>query len=308
PVPDLVSCSAKTDQIESRTQQDRCVVLDFYLPVVHYTISHETSLGMTSNVEKLACETCIRGHRVAKCQHTDRPLLRVSRKGRPVSQCNHCRTLRNSRSVHTECKCASASHQAMLKQFGQERCCCDEGETCTCAHKTGRRNKKDIQSPLSTDKSSTPSAALSPSEPANMPTETSLTPPRSCCAPSSTPSHDMTETIEPVSTPSLVIPSSSNFSDVLHPWNPSMPDSLPEAFLQGPQTLTESWDLGPDLGEYGLNPMAIPTFNDPLPTVGPFDTGSLFNDIDISQIHIPDEWVVEDLTAIESHDPETQPN
>lgn len=93
---------------------------------------------MITNGEKYACESCIRGHRVAQCQHTgkfiiygssrrawlmltraDRPLQRVGKKGRPVSQCNHCRTLRTSRSVHTNCKCGSTSRQATLKQFGQ---------------------------------------------------------------------------------------------------------------------------------------------------------------------------------------------
>ncbi|KAM6535991.1 hypothetical protein FALCPG4_005514 [Fusarium falciforme] len=94
---------------------------------------------MITNGEKYACESCIRGHRVAQCQHTDRPLQRVGKKGRPVSQCNHCRTLRTSRSVHTNCKCGSASRQATLKQFGQERCLCCEGGDCTCAYKTGQK-------------------------------------------------------------------------------------------------------------------------------------------------------------------------
>ncbi|KAJ3532660.1 hypothetical protein NM208_g8341 [Fusarium decemcellulare] len=58
---------------------------------------------MIKDGEKFACETCIRGHRVAQCQHTDRPLQQVSGKGRPVSQCGHCRTLRQSHSVHTRC-------------------------------------------------------------------------------------------------------------------------------------------------------------------------------------------------------------
>ncbi|KAF5004705.1 hypothetical protein FDECE_8816 [Fusarium decemcellulare] len=64
---------------------------------------------MIKDGEKFACETCIRGHRVAQCQHTDRPLQQVSGKGRPVSQCGHCRTLRQSHSVHTRCKCGLPS-------------------------------------------------------------------------------------------------------------------------------------------------------------------------------------------------------
>ncbi|KAH7193890.1 copper fist DNA binding domain-containing protein [Fusarium flagelliforme] len=261
---------------------------------------------MASNTEKLACESCIRGHRVAKCQHTDRPLLRVSRKGRPVSQCDHCRTLRNSRSVHTKCKCASASHQAMLKAFGQERCLCDEGETCKCAHKTDRKNGKGIRSPLSTDKSSTPPTALSLSESKDRIIETSQTPARSCCAPSSTPPHDTTETIDPISISNLGMPNVWNSSDVVDTLGPSMLEPLPESRLQGQQNLMTFWDQAPDLGQ-GQAPMPIPTFDDPLSTMGPFEMGSLFNDIDISQINIPDEWVIRNLTS-EPRDPEIQHN
>ncbi|KAF4446537.1 copper fist DNA binding domain-containing [Fusarium albosuccineum] len=45
---------------------------------------------MIKDGEKFACETCIRGHRVAQCQHTDRPL-------------------QQSHSVHTRCKCGLPS-------------------------------------------------------------------------------------------------------------------------------------------------------------------------------------------------------
>ncbi|KAF5598397.1 transcription activator CUP2 [Fusarium pseudocircinatum] len=186
----------------------------------------------------------------------------------------------------------------------QKRCCCDEGETCTCAHKTGRRNAKGIQSPPSTEKSLAPSAALSPSQSGDRTAETSPTPARSCCAPSSTP-QDTTATINPISITYPSIPGSLNSSDVLDPWNPSALDALPEIPLQGPQSLTEDWDLTPNLG---VNPIAISTFDDPLSTMGPFDAGSLFNDIDISQIRIPDEWVVGDLAISEAHNPETQPD
>ncbi|KAF4981540.1 hypothetical protein FZEAL_2674 [Fusarium zealandicum] len=91
---------------------------------------------MIINGEKFACEICIRGHRVAQCQHNDRPLQQVSKKGRPVSQCSHCRSLRKSRSLHTNCKCGSRSGHATLKQSGAERCRCCKGETCTCAYKS----------------------------------------------------------------------------------------------------------------------------------------------------------------------------
>ncbi|KAF8243190.1 hypothetical protein K440DRAFT_669707 [Wilcoxina mikolae CBS 423.85] len=54
---------------------------------------------------KMACEACIRGHRVSGCNHHDRKLLPIAKKGRPVSQCNHCRSMRKSRAAHVKCDC-----------------------------------------------------------------------------------------------------------------------------------------------------------------------------------------------------------
>ncbi|THC98873.1 hypothetical protein EYZ11_001651 [Aspergillus tanneri] len=36
---------------------------------------------------------------------SDRPLTHINKKGRPVSQCTHCRGLRKSRTTHTKCEC-----------------------------------------------------------------------------------------------------------------------------------------------------------------------------------------------------------
>ncbi|KAG9226882.1 hypothetical protein CCMSSC00406_0003445 [Pleurotus cornucopiae] len=55
--------------------------------------------------KKYACETCIKGHRSSSCQHTDRPLFEIKRKGRPVTQCEHCRELRKTKQVHVKCIC-----------------------------------------------------------------------------------------------------------------------------------------------------------------------------------------------------------
>ncbi|EJU01664.1 hypothetical protein DACRYDRAFT_36073, partial [Dacryopinax primogenitus] len=51
--------------------------------------------------------TCIKGHRSSTCGHTDRPLFEIKRKGRPQTQCEHCRRLRKTRQVHVRCDCAS---------------------------------------------------------------------------------------------------------------------------------------------------------------------------------------------------------
>ncbi|RDB28268.1 Metal-binding regulatory protein cuf1 [Hypsizygus marmoreus] len=57
------------------------------------------------NNDKFACETCIKGHRSSTCQHTDRPLFEIKKKGRPVTQCDHCRELRKTKQVHVKCIC-----------------------------------------------------------------------------------------------------------------------------------------------------------------------------------------------------------
>ncbi|KAG7442908.1 uncharacterized protein BT62DRAFT_973238 [Guyanagaster necrorhizus] len=55
--------------------------------------------------KKYACETCIKGHRSSACKHTDRPLFEIKKKGRPVTQCEHCRELRKRKQVHVKCIC-----------------------------------------------------------------------------------------------------------------------------------------------------------------------------------------------------------
>ncbi|TRM64866.1 hypothetical protein BD626DRAFT_399539, partial [Schizophyllum amplum] len=53
----------------------------------------------------LPSEPCIKGHRTTGCQHADRPLQEVRRKGRPTTQCGHCRELRKVKQVHIHCQC-----------------------------------------------------------------------------------------------------------------------------------------------------------------------------------------------------------
>jgi hypothetical protein len=40
----------------------------------------------------------------------DRPLVHINKKGRPVSQCPHCRGLRKARAQHVKCDCAEKAH------------------------------------------------------------------------------------------------------------------------------------------------------------------------------------------------------
>lgn len=89
--------------------------------------------------EKWACEACVRGHRVSNCQHSDRPLQHINKKGRPVSQCQHCRAMRKSRASHVKCDCGEKTHKCQhLQQTVEghkESCCCNHGGRCTCSHK-----------------------------------------------------------------------------------------------------------------------------------------------------------------------------
>ncbi|KAL7415969.1 hypothetical protein BDY24DRAFT_327173, partial [Mrakia frigida] len=49
------------------------------------------------------------GHRSSSCTHTDRPLFEIKKKGRPATQCTHCRELRKTKQVHVKCMCEAPS-------------------------------------------------------------------------------------------------------------------------------------------------------------------------------------------------------
>ncbi|KAM7207308.1 copper resistance protein CRF1 [Naviculisporaceae sp. PSN 640] len=94
---------------------------------------------MLINGEKYACEACVRGHRVSNCQHHDRPLQHINKKGRPVSQCQHCRAMRKSRASHVKCGCGEKTHKCKhlvpTVEGHKDSCCCNHGGRCTCSHK-----------------------------------------------------------------------------------------------------------------------------------------------------------------------------
>lgn len=90
--------------------------------------------------EKWACEACVRGHRVSSCHHSDRNLIHVNKKGRPVSQCPHCRGLRKSRTTHAKCDCGDKKKDhldgsASAGENGEAKCRCIHGQRCSCALK-----------------------------------------------------------------------------------------------------------------------------------------------------------------------------
>ncbi|KAJ6151864.1 hypothetical protein N7497_006183 [Penicillium chrysogenum] len=86
--------------------------------------------------EKYACEACVRGHRVSSCHHSDRQLTHINKKGRPVSQCTHCRGLRKSRTTHTQCDCGEKKKKEDCHSgIPHGRCGCCHGQRCICALK-----------------------------------------------------------------------------------------------------------------------------------------------------------------------------
>ncbi|CAN9133004.1 unnamed protein product [Alternaria sp. RS040] len=90
--------------------------------------------------EKWACSSCIKGHRVSGCNHTDRDLHHINPKGRPVKQCEHCRGARKSKSHHAKCDCGDKKDKDLHKDKGDakthdNRCQCHSGAKCLCGTK-----------------------------------------------------------------------------------------------------------------------------------------------------------------------------
>lgn len=78
----------------------------------------------------------MRGHRVSNCQHADRPLQHINKKGRPVSQCPHCRNLRKARSAHVRCDCGAEEQLGIEVNHNKgTNCGCNKGARCSCALK-----------------------------------------------------------------------------------------------------------------------------------------------------------------------------
>ncbi|KAF9082247.1 hypothetical protein BGX23_012651 [Mortierella sp. AD031] len=54
--------------------------------------------------KKFACSACINGHRSSTCNHSDRQLQEIKKKGRPTTHCPHCKDLRK-KVKHTQARC-----------------------------------------------------------------------------------------------------------------------------------------------------------------------------------------------------------
>jgi hypothetical protein len=53
---------------------------------------------------------CVTSREADNVATADRPLVHINKKGRPVSQCPHCRGLRKARAQHVKCDCAEKAH------------------------------------------------------------------------------------------------------------------------------------------------------------------------------------------------------
>lgn len=100
------------------------------------------------NGVKYACERCIRGHRVTTCTHTDQPLTMIKPKGRPTTQCHHCREQRKMKSLHTACTCGKKSKSGSHSSS----CACHLTSHCTCTSNSKKVNSKDIHHMTASEK------------------------------------------------------------------------------------------------------------------------------------------------------------
>ncbi|KAJ3334287.1 hypothetical protein HDU93_008038 [Gonapodya sp. JEL0774] len=66
---------------------------------------------------KFSCSRCIAGHRSSSCEHTSSQLVEIKSKGRPSTQCGHCKTRRSHAvGAHAKCVCGIVAEQVEGKK------------------------------------------------------------------------------------------------------------------------------------------------------------------------------------------------
>lgn len=83
------------------------------------------------------------------CTHTDQPLTMIKPKGRPATQCQHCREQRKNKHLHTQCTCGKKGKSPGMHLA---LCQCHKNSHCTCASnasKKGSDTKKKLQKSVS---------------------------------------------------------------------------------------------------------------------------------------------------------------
>ncbi|KAH8833770.1 copper fist DNA binding domain-containing protein [Flagelloscypha sp. PMI_526] len=102
---------------------------------------------LSANGRKLACEKCIKGHRSSSCRHTDRELLEIKPKGRPQTQCDHCRELRKVKQIHVKCECLKSTKTTGDESSQAKSCCGRLPELCECTTPRKRPTRTRIHAP-----------------------------------------------------------------------------------------------------------------------------------------------------------------
>lgn len=126
---------------------------------------------MYINDVKYACATCIKGHRSSHCTHAERPLFEIKKKGRPVTQCSHCRDLRRNRQIHVKCVCMdrSQSEPSLIATPASNSGDIEHAGHCTCKRtkKKSQRRPTSAASPLAVDVATNTNMHGTPSPPAS---------------------------------------------------------------------------------------------------------------------------------------------
>ena len=128
----------------------------------------------------------------------DRQLHKVAPKGRPVSQCQHCRGLRKARAQHVKCDCAEKGHSKAdcphekaehngeksgtvghqplsdLNPAESHSCCCTHGSRCSCSLKK-EHHLDPVPEDAMCDMSTPDSGDLRPRSSIHTPPETKMT-------------------------------------------------------------------------------------------------------------------------------------
>ena len=71
---------------------------------------------LTADEVALTSESCINSRRTSSYNHTDRSLIEIKHKRRPVSQCEKCCELGKTRQVHSKCLCNEVMAEDRTKQ------------------------------------------------------------------------------------------------------------------------------------------------------------------------------------------------
>ncbi|CAB4401435.1 unnamed protein product [Rhizophagus irregularis] len=97
---------------------------------------------------KYACATCIKGHRSTACQHSDRALFVIKRKGRPITQCSHCRELRKTQKIHVKCNCNEKKKEESSLSQPQAVAVLPQGISADDEYRPASRSKTSVEALL----------------------------------------------------------------------------------------------------------------------------------------------------------------